>query len=81
MVDLIPELDQNGEVAVLSPDGKRLSRILLPGYPELTNLTFSAVTTTTLYAIDNSSEACKLITFETKESNIEKSDKDKASQI
>lgn len=73
--------DTNGEVAVLSADGKRLSRIILPGYPEITNLTFSATTTTTLYAVDNSSQDCKLITFETKESTIEKSDKDKASQI
>lgn len=73
------EFSNIGEIAVINQDGDWISRIEVPNYPELTSLAFSQIDSSTMMAIDKSRHTT-IIEFEVKESVIDKSEKDKASQ-
>lgn len=73
---------------IVNQDGKKIGRIGLPGYPEIVSLSFSQQEYNTLYAIANTENReqpqnqvkATLFRFEVKETNLEKSEKEKASQ-
>ena len=71
--------DSNGVVEIINMEGNKLGRLLLPNYPEITNLTFTETDMNTLLAIDQSTNST-LFQFQVKENNLEKSEKERASQ-
>ena len=72
------EFDTNGEICILNEDGKKLGRVAVPGYPELTSLAFNSYDGSSLIAID-SKDTCTMLSIEVKETNLEKSERDRAS--
>ena len=71
--------ENNGEISILSQDGRKLGRVSVPGFPQIISLAFSLYEQGTLIGIDNTAHST-LFQFEVKESTLEKSEKEKASQ-